>query len=623
MEPDAFQRAWQSQEAQTRVTVNADVLRAQVERTHRDFLGILRRRDVLESTVGVMLIFYWLYQGANGTLPWTWYLMIPAIVWMIGFFIVDRRRHPQTPVNPSQPLRECLTSTLQQIDHQIWLLKNVFWWYLLPFAIALLVFFVDMAWQASSSGWDFLAGAVPLVLILSTLYATIDWINQRAVYADLFPRRKEIVAFIDALNANDAVDAYDAVDADSHGKTMSEESLIASTNSGVWRRWILLALVCLTLLAALALVRQALVKPPQPDALEPAQSEYDLADAALEEVVAVERRQRRLVSLAATLRIDGQTIESAADGERKWGRGPKVSTNDRWHLGGVSKAVTATMIARLIEHDVMAWDDEVASYFADDQIHPDWRRVTLRQLLTDVGGTSRRFPSEIMRSKPAPGAARIEARRGAAIGILSDAPDYAPGTGHVYSNAGYVLVAAMAEQAAGLAWEDLVEREVFGPLELLSAGFGPPPTDFGVPQQPLGHQLHGRLKLSVDDNVDNTPVLAPASGVHMSMSDLCRFVEEHLRGENGGGTLLSQETYRYLHQPEFGNYACGWVVRPANETFPHRVLWHNGSNTMWYAFAAMIPDRNAVLAVHTNDGDIDGGESAAWEIFRILARRLP
>ncbi|MDE0348468.1 MAG: hypothetical protein OXM56_01985, partial [Gammaproteobacteria bacterium] len=48
------------------------------------------------------------------------------------------------------------------------------------------------------------------------------------------------------------------------------------------------------------------------------------------------------------------------------------------------------------------------------------------------------------------------------------------------------------------------------------------------------------------------------------------------------------------------------------------VLWHNGSNTLWYALLMLLPARNTVLAFATNDGAIRVAETA----FVKLAREL-
>ena len=78
---------------------------------------------------------------------------MPAITWVIGFILVDRIRHKQQPSEPGEPLLDCVKVSLTQVEHQIWLLRNVFWWYLLPFTIAILAFFAQLAWLNHSGFW--------------------------------------------------------------------------------------------------------------------------------------------------------------------------------------------------------------------------------------------------------------------------------------------------------------------------------------------------------------------------------------------------------------------------------------------------------------------------------------
>ena len=53
-----------------------------------------------------------------------------------GFMLADRVRHKRRPPVPSEPLRQCVESSLAEVEHQIWLLRNVLWWYLLPLALS-------------------------------------------------------------------------------------------------------------------------------------------------------------------------------------------------------------------------------------------------------------------------------------------------------------------------------------------------------------------------------------------------------------------------------------------------------------------------------------------------------
>src|SRR6185369_3942938 len=166
MEPDKYQQAWQAHTSQTRVMVDADSLLKVLQRNQRDFRTTILCRDVVEVGVGLLMLPYWIYQGLTSSLPWTWWLGVPALLWVVGFFLVDRIRHPQKPSEPSEPLLKCVTNSLTQVEHQIWLLRNVFWWYLLPFTIAILAFFAHVAWQSSENWLVALGVATPFFLFL-------------------------------------------------------------------------------------------------------------------------------------------------------------------------------------------------------------------------------------------------------------------------------------------------------------------------------------------------------------------------------------------------------------------------------------------------------------------------
>src|SRR5204863_2580593 len=77
------------------------------------------------------------------------------------------------------------------------------------------------------------------------------------------------------------------------------------------------------------------------------------------------RKRKKLVGLAARVMVDGQVVASAANGERKRGSGVPIELGDRWHLGSITKSMTATMIARLIESGQMQWSDSIGGRFTD------------------------------------------------------------------------------------------------------------------------------------------------------------------------------------------------------------------------------------------------------------------
>ena len=104
----------------------------------------------------------------------------------------------------------------------------------------------------------------------------------------------------------------------------------------------------------------------------------------------------------------------------------------------------------------------------------------------------------------------------------------------------------------------------------------------------------------------------------MSLRDLCTFATEHMRGEQGNGTLFKPVMYELLHEPVLNNVACGWAIKRSGDK--PILFWHNGSNTHWYAFVAFSPSENTVVAVASNDGDYKNAEAAA---LGILERVIP
>ena len=83
MEPDKYQQAWQAQSSQARVTVDADLLLKEVQRSGEEFRAMIFWRDFRRSRSGTGACCHcgsiW---GTRLSLPWTWYLTVPAIIWV-------------------------------------------------------------------------------------------------------------------------------------------------------------------------------------------------------------------------------------------------------------------------------------------------------------------------------------------------------------------------------------------------------------------------------------------------------------------------------------------------------------------------------------------------------------
>lgn len=215
MELDKFQQAWKSDAAQLRVSIDIELLTKEMQRSQQSFRSTVFWRDVRELGVGLLMIPIWIYLGIAMALPWTWYLEIPASVWVMGFTILDRRRHTQKASQQSESLLHCSKESLRQVDHQIWLLRNVFWWYLLPYTVAIMAFFVHVSWQASSDWWEFFARVGGFGLLTLVVYGVTYLVNQSVVRLQLEPHRQELLNLVASLeddsNGTDSKNIIDLV----------------------------------------------------------------------------------------------------------------------------------------------------------------------------------------------------------------------------------------------------------------------------------------------------------------------------------------------------------------------------------------------------------------------------
>jgi len=191
-------------------------------------------------------------------------------------------------------------------------------------------------------------------------------------------------------------------------------------------------------------------------------------------------------ALAAAAVDEGHMVALSAVGLRRaQGREP-VTIEDRWHLGSCTKSMTAAVTAILVEDELFQWDTTIGEIFPEVLMHPAWAEVTIEQLLTHRGGAPSGAPAALWAEACARIGAPEEQRFAFVKGILALEPARPRGSEFIYSDAGYSIAGSMLERASGDSWEEPVQRCLFAPLALRSAGFGEP-ASMGKVDQPWGH----------------------------------------------------------------------------------------------------------------------------------------
>jgi CubicO group peptidase (beta-lactamase class C family) len=306
---------------------------------------------------------------------------------------------------------------------------------------------------------------------------------------------------------------------------------------------------------------------------------------------------------------NGRVVGEAVRGVREAGTKDQVRVGDAWHLGSNGKPITATLIARLVERGDLSWTDRLEDLLPEiaSDMRSEFREATLLKLLSHRSGLAANSDAEFIEEfradlRPLPEQRLAYLRR-----ALSDAPAASRGA-YNYSNTGFIAAGAAAERATGLTFEDLLRQEVFQPLGMRSAGFGPTPRG-----QPLGHVDGTAL---TPPRGDNPLMWAPAGSMHMSLEDWASFAIDQMKGHKGDGRLLSAQGYAFLHTPVGGEGpAIDWGV--VNKQFG-TLLIHTGSNSAWYAVTALAPGLLNAVVVATNAAEEAGGDTLSEQVFELI-----
>ena len=196
---DELQKKWQSHDHGTLKNFDAGLLLNEVRHNQRALEAAVFRRDCVESGLGVLMTCFWGY-GAIYWGEWGWAITAIGCLFVGTFIVVDRwvqrRRRPAS----DSTLISVIRISLDQINHQIWLLRNIFWWYLTPLGIGLLAFFAPLLWKNPNGGLNQQNGLGISVLVCLLVFWGVYYLNQIAVKRSFIPRREELETLLASLD---------------------------------------------------------------------------------------------------------------------------------------------------------------------------------------------------------------------------------------------------------------------------------------------------------------------------------------------------------------------------------------------------------------------------------------
>lgn len=328
----------------------------------------------------------------------------------------------------------------------------------------------------------------------------------------------------------------------------------------------------------------------------------EAAEAFLEEVdqvFAEDVKADALGGLSIALIVGDEIVWERAHGLADVASGRAAETDTIYRIGSISKSVTALLLARLVDDEVIGLDDLVCDKFErflDVDLNVDYAEsVTFRQLASHTSG--------LIREPRLPGAASGPIEQWGEK-ILASLPTTSfaskPGERYSYSNIGYGILGFALSQAAEEPFETLVTDHLFTPAKMQSSFFV-------IPDELRGRVAVGNANRGSETNLEvparehlGRGYKVPNGGVYASVGDLCRLIA-YTRTE--AEPAFSEATWNEVQRvqtpedPKRG-YGLGFFVEVDENG--HRLLSHGGSVAGYTAHWAFDPDRRIGVAVLRN-----------------------
>jgi D-alanyl-D-alanine carboxypeptidase len=171
---------------------------------------------------------------------------------------------------------------------------------------------------------------------------------------------------------------------------------------------------------------------------------------------------------------DGETVYQKGFGQADGPQDRPATPETVYQYWSMTKIITAVAILQLHEQGLLNIDDPVVDYLAFFEVEypsADSETITIRHLLNHSSGLSNTGPEIVgwIHYDGDPGRNQTDL-------IREKLPEYAvlsyePGSKSVYTNVGYMLLAAVIEAASGQTYEEYVVEHILEPLEMNQTGF--------------------------------------------------------------------------------------------------------------------------------------------------------
>ena len=306
---------------------------------------------------------------------------------------------------------------------------------------------------------------------------------------------------------------------------------------------------------------------------------------------------------------DGRTLFEAGYGLADRERGIPNTPQTKFRAGSMYKMLTAVAALQFVQAGTLRLDAPLGTYLADYPNQNVKSKVTTHHLLTHTGGTGDIFGPAFM-------ANRLELREVSDYVRLYGTRElqFTPGTQHVYSNYGFILLGALIERLSGKSYHDHIASRVLNPVGM--TGTGTLPENPSVPGLSVGYMRQGGPTGPLVPNAPTLPYRGTsAGGGYSTVGDLARFA---VAVRDRGLLDRTHTELLYTGKVQVGSvfkYAYGFIDRVMAG---RRFVGHGGGAQGMNGELVFEPNGGYVIVVLSNFNP-----PAAANVLTYIANNLP
>jgi serine beta-lactamase-like protein LACTB len=331
----------------------------------------------------------------------------------------------------------------------------------------------------------------------------------------------------------------------------------------------------------------------------------------------------RAPAVSAAVAVDGKIVWAGATGWANIEAQIPATADTRFRIGSTSKAVTATLLAKMVQAGKIDPDISIAHYLSDLP-NPAWENITIRQLASHSSG----LPDYIDNYGDLWGfyyLFKLNKRYTSvrdSFEIFDDtALLFEPGNQYHYTSFNTVLLSAVLEAVVGSPFPDAMHREIFTPLGMTATGAEYETFLQGSLAEFYWNRDGQHPAFRTWQKVDLSHRLA-GGGFTSTPSDLVKLGSAWLNNE-----FITQEIREMFWQPQAlndgsippENYALGWrwTSYEDAEGKVHNAN-HGGVSRGSQCWLMVIPEKNMAVAVTINSNVKTFRDF--WQVSMPLAR---